>query len=178
MIEVGRLVVKIAGRDAGCKAIIIDILDDNYVLLDGETRRRKCNILHVEPLEQKIDIKKNASHDEVSKALKDLGIESRETKPKPKTQKPKAKRKTPEQLRARKEEKRKFRDFFKPKEKEEKAEAKEITLEEKAGLTEEKKGEHKHEHHHEHKSDKKETKPAEKKESKPNTVKKTAAKKE
>ena len=72
MIEIGRLVTKIAGRDAGCKAIIIDILDDKYVLIDGETRRRKCNILHVEPLDQKADIKKNASHDEVSKALKEL----------------------------------------------------------------------------------------------------------
>lgn len=138
MIEIGRLVVKIAGRDAGKKAVIIDILDDNYVLLDGETRRRKCNILHIEPLSQKIDIKKNAPHDEVSKALKELGIEARQTKPKPKTQKPKAKRKTPEQLRAQKEEKRKFRDLFRPKKKEEKAEAKEVTLEEKAGLTEEK----------------------------------------
>ena len=139
MIEIGRLIVKIAGRDAGKKAVIIDILDDKYVLLDGETRRRKCNILHVEPLEQKIDIKKNAPHNEVSKALKELGIESRETKPKPKTQKPKAKRKTPEQLRVQKEEKKKFRDFFKPKEKEEKPETKEATLEEKAGLAEERK---------------------------------------
>lgn len=139
MIEIGRIVVKIAGRDASKKAVIIDILDDKFVLLDGETRRRKCNILHIEPLEQKIDIKKNASHDEVSKALKEFGIETRQTKPKPKTQKPKAKRKTPEQLRSQKEEKRKFRDIFRPKKKEEKLEAKEATLEEKAGLTEENK---------------------------------------
>src|SRR3989344_4382596 len=139
MIEIGRIVVKIAGRDAGKKAAIIDVLDNNYVLLDGETRRRKCNILHVEPLEQKVDIKKNASHDEISKVLKELGIETRETKPKPKTQKPKAKRKTPEQIRSQKEEKKKLRDIFRPKKKEEKPEAKEITLEEKAGLAEEKK---------------------------------------
>jgi len=92
MIEIGRVVVKIAGRDAGCKAIIIDILDDTYIMLDGETRRRKCNILHVEPLNQKIEIKKNASHEEIAKALKELGIEARQTKPKPKTQKPKKKR--------------------------------------------------------------------------------------
>lgn len=172
MIEIGRIVVKIAGRDAGCKAIIIDVLDGKYVLLDGETRRRKCNILHVEPLEQKIDIKKNASHDEVSKALKELGIETRQTKPKPKTQKPKAKRKTPEQLRVQKEEKRKFRDIFRPKKKEEKTEEKkETSLEEKAGLVEEKKEEAK------------ETKPAEKKKEakpkaeKPKKVAKTGNKK-
>src|SRR3989338_9123688 len=69
MIEIGRLVVKIAGRDAGKKALIIDVIDDNYVMLDGETRRRKCNILHIEPLNQVVQIKKNASHEEISKAL-------------------------------------------------------------------------------------------------------------
>lgn len=138
MIEIGRLCVKIAGRDAGKKCVIIDILDNRFVMIDGETRRRKCNILHIEPLSQKTEIKKNASHEDVAKALKELGIEARQTKPKPKTQKPKAKRKTPEQLRAQKEEKRKFRDIFRPKKKEEKVEAKEATLEEKAGLVEEK----------------------------------------
>jgi len=160
MLEIGRLVMKIAGRDAGCKAVIIDILDDKYVLLDGETRRRKSNVLHIEPLNQKLDIKKKAPHDEVAKALKELGIEARETKPRPKTQKPIRKRKTSEQLKAQKEEKKKFRDIFKPKKKEEKAEAKETTLEEKAGLGEEKAG-----------LEVKEANPAEKKESKPKAEK-------
>ena len=168
MIEIGRLCVKIAGRDAGKKAIIIDILDDKYVLIDGETRRRKCNILHIEPLNQTIKIEKNASHEHVSKALKEIGIETRQTKPKPKTQRPIKKRKTPEQLKIQKEEKKKFRDIFKPKKKEEKTESKEVTLEEKAGLIEEK-------------EESKETKTAEKqaKEVKPKAApKKTPKKKE
>jgi large subunit ribosomal protein L14e len=138
MIEVGRLVVKIAGRDAGKKAVIIDILDDKFVLVDGETRRRKVNILHIEPLTQVANIGKNAPHDEVARVLDELGLKARETKPKPKTQRPRTKRKTPEQLRVRKEEKRKLRDIFRPKKKAEKAETQETTLEEKAGLAEEK----------------------------------------
>ena len=140
-IEIGRVVVKIAGRDAGKKAIIVDILNDKYVLIDGETRRRKCNILHIEPLNQVVKIGKNANHEDVSKALKEIGLEARVTKPKPKTQKPKKKRKSPEQLKAQKEEKKKFRDIFKPKKKEEKTE--ETTLEAKAGLVGEKKEEEK-----------------------------------
>ena len=164
MIEIGRLVTKIAGRDAGCKAVIIDILDDKYILLDGETRRRKCNILHIEPLNQKIEIKKNASHDDVVKALKEIGIESRETKPKQKTTKPIKKRKTPEQLKAQKEEKKKLRDIFRSKKKEEKTETKEASLEEKAGLLESK-------------EEKQEIKTAEK-ETKPKTEKLKVAKKE
>lgn len=139
MIEIGRLVTKIAGRDAGKRALIIDILDDKFVLIDGETRRRKVNILHIEPLNQVIKIGKNSSHEEVAKTLKELNIEARATKPKPKTTKPHKKRKTPEQLRAKKEEKKKLMDIFKFKKKEEGAEEKkEITLEEKAGLAEEK----------------------------------------
>ena len=142
MIEIGRIVTKIAGRDAGCKAIIIDILDDKYVLIDGETRRRKVNILHIEPLNQIIKIEKNASHEAVSKVFDEIGIKARVTKPKPKTEKPRKKRKTPEQLREQKEEKRKLRDLFKFKKKEEKVEEKkEATLEEKAGLVEEEKEE-------------------------------------
>ena len=143
MIEIGRVIIKTAGRDASKKGVIIDILDDKYVLVDGETRRRKVNILHIEPLNQTVKIDKNANHEDVSKALKELGMEARATKPKPKTQRPHKKRKTPEQLRVQKEEKRKFRDIFKPKRKEEKAEEKEATLEEKAGLVEEEKEESK-----------------------------------
>lgn len=136
IIEIGRLCVKIAGRDAGKKALITDILDDKYVLIDGETRRRKCNILHLEPLSQVLKIEKNASHEEVAKALKEIGIEARETKPKQKTERPRKKRKTAEELRLQKgpqkEDKKKLRDVFKPKKKE----RKEGTLEEKAGIAE------------------------------------------
>ena len=136
MIEVGRVCVKLAGRDASKKCVIVDILDDKFVLIDGETRRRRCNILHLEPLEQVVKIKKNASHDDVASALKEIGLEARVSKPKQKSQRPRTKRKTPEQLREKKQEKKKLRDVFRPKKKE--AEAKETSLEEKAGLAEEK----------------------------------------
>lgn len=69
MLEIGRVVLKIAGRDAGLEGVVVDVLDENYVLLDGHVRRRKCNINHVEPLSKTIDIKKNASHADVLKAL-------------------------------------------------------------------------------------------------------------
>ena len=165
MIEIGRLAVKIAGRDAGKKCIIVDILDSKFVLIDGETRRRKCNTLHIEPLNQVVKIDKNASHEEVAKVLKGLGIETRQTKPKPKTKRPRKKRKTPEQLRVQKQEKRKLRDIFRPKKKEAAEEKEEKSLEEKAGLVDEKK-------------ESKETKPkAPEKKEKPKTANKTPAKK-
>lgn len=89
MIEVGRLCVKIAGREAGKKCVILDVIDDNYVLIDGQLRRKKCNISHLEPLEKKIEIKKGASHSEVVDEFKKLKIEIKETKKKEKKEKPK-----------------------------------------------------------------------------------------
>jgi large subunit ribosomal protein L14e len=143
MIEIGRLCVKIAGRDAGLKCVVVDILEDKFVLVDGETRRRKCNIMHLEPLKDVIKIKKNASHEDVKKEFEKLSLKARETKPKQKTERPMKKRKTPEQLREQKEEKKKLMDLFKKK-KEEAVKGKGVektgdSLEEKAGLVEEEK---------------------------------------
>jgi len=94
--DIGRLIIKTAGRDAGKKAIIVDILDKNHVLIDGETRRRKCNIAHLEPLGKVIKIKKNASHEDVETAFKELGLKIRATKPKEKKERPRKKRKVKE----------------------------------------------------------------------------------
>jgi large subunit ribosomal protein L14e len=125
MMEVGRVCVKLAGRDAGKKCVIIGILEGNIVMIDGETRRRKCNIKHLEPLKQTISIKDNASHEEVAKAFKELGVELKETKPKEKTEKPK-KVKASKKEAAPKEETKKEK---KAKAKEEKAEKKEAKKE-------------------------------------------------
>jgi large subunit ribosomal protein L14e len=74
MFEIGRLCVKVAGREAGSKIVIVDVIDKNFVLIDGQTKRKKCNISHLEPLPQIIKIKKNASTDEVKKEFEKLNI--------------------------------------------------------------------------------------------------------
>lgn len=91
--EIGRLCMKTAGRDAGRKCIVIDIIDNNFVLIDGETRRRKCNIKHLEPTNNIIKINKNAAHDEVKDAFKELNLNARESKPKEKKERPRKVRK-------------------------------------------------------------------------------------
>jgi large subunit ribosomal protein L14e len=89
MIEIGRLCIKTAGRDSNCKCVIIDIIDSKMVLVDGETRRKKVNVLHLEPTTKKIDIKKGASRADIVKEFKKLGIELKEKKSKKKQEKPK-----------------------------------------------------------------------------------------
>lgn len=82
MIEVGRLCVKTSGRDSMKKCVVVDQLDKGRVLIDGETRRRPCNPAHLEPLSQVLNISKGASHADVKAAMKELGIEMKDTKPK------------------------------------------------------------------------------------------------
>jgi large subunit ribosomal protein L14e len=78
-IEVGRICVKIAGREAGRKCVIVDIIDENFVLVTGPksltgVKRRRCNINHLEVLDKKIEIPKGASDEEVLKAIEQAGL--------------------------------------------------------------------------------------------------------
>ncbi len=78
-IEIGRICVKISGREAGRKCVIVDIIDENYVLITGPksltgVKRRRCNINHIEILDKKIEIAKGASDEEVMKALESLKL--------------------------------------------------------------------------------------------------------
>ena len=70
VIEVGRVCVKIAGHEAGKKCVIVDVVDRNYVLVAGpEVKRKRCNIAHLEPLPQKLDIAKGASDEDIKQAF-------------------------------------------------------------------------------------------------------------
>ena len=68
-IEVGRICVKIAGREAGEKCVIVEIIDDKFVEVVGTSmKNRKCNIKHLEPLDQIIEIK-SEDVEEIKKEL-------------------------------------------------------------------------------------------------------------
>jgi large subunit ribosomal protein L14e len=78
-IEVGRICVKLCGRETGKKCVIVDIIDKSFVLVTGPksvtgVKRRRANINHLEPLAEKIDIKRGASEEEVVEALKQKGL--------------------------------------------------------------------------------------------------------
>jgi large subunit ribosomal protein L14e len=87
MLTVGRLCVKTAGRDAMEHCVIVEEIDEKYVLVDGNTRRKKVNKSHIEPLNKTIDIKKGATTKDVHTAFEKLGLpvkirgEARSAKP-------------------------------------------------------------------------------------------------
>ncbi len=103
MMEIGRICMKTAGRERGKVCVIVDILDENFVLIDGNVRRRRCNIDHLEPTPKKLDINKGARTETILKALKEAGyeIEPWKLRKKEKAKEPKKK----EKPKAKKEEK-------------------------------------------------------------------------
>lgn len=68
-IEVGRVCVKIAGREAGEKCVIVEVIDDKFVEVVGTgIKNRRCNIKHLEPVDQTIEIKSD-NVEEIKKEL-------------------------------------------------------------------------------------------------------------
>jgi len=77
-IEVGRICMKVTGREAGKHCVVVDIIDKNFVLITGPkevtgVKRRRVNIDHVKPTENKIKIKRGAADEEVSKVFSESG---------------------------------------------------------------------------------------------------------
>ncbi|MEM2214272.1 MAG: 50S ribosomal protein L14e [Candidatus Nezhaarchaeales archaeon] len=77
-IEIGRICVKNSGRLAGRKCVIVDIIDENFVLVTGPkdvtgVKRKRSNIKHLIPTPEKIDIRRGASDEEVKDALEKAG---------------------------------------------------------------------------------------------------------
>ena len=69
--DIGRIVVKTRGREAGKYAVIVDVIDKNYLLIDGlKVRRRRVNYNHIEPTTELIDLEKGADHTAVEAAIK------------------------------------------------------------------------------------------------------------
>jgi len=82
MIEVGRLCVKIAGRDAGKHCAIVEVVDKKTVVIEGSTRKRRCNVIHLYPLAEVIDVKN------LAKEFETRGFEVFSSKPRKATVKP------------------------------------------------------------------------------------------
>jgi len=88
--SIGRVCIKLAGRDAGKTCVIIDTIDERTVLIDGQTRRRKVNVLHLEPTKHILKISKGVSSEDLAAALETLGISvGPKSKPKKGTERPK-----------------------------------------------------------------------------------------
>jgi large subunit ribosomal protein L14e len=75
VMDVGRVCMKLTGREAGSRCVIVDVIDRNYVMVTGPeeitgVRRRRVNLSHLRPLDETVDISRNASDDDIAALFK------------------------------------------------------------------------------------------------------------
>jgi large subunit ribosomal protein L14e len=70
-VSIGQLCVLLRGRNAGRKVVVVDFEKGNFALVDGlRVKRKKRNIRHLLPVQERIEIKRGASHEEIVERLK------------------------------------------------------------------------------------------------------------
>jgi len=79
-VEVGRVCVKLRGREVGRRCVIVDIIDRNYVLVTGPedltgVRRRRANMDHLKILNERIGIDRNATDEDVRVAIRNKDVD-------------------------------------------------------------------------------------------------------
>ncbi len=77
-VEVGRLCVKTAGRENGNKCVVVDVMDKSFAMITGPkavtgVKRKRVNLSHIMPLQDRIELARGASDEEVSSALTAAG---------------------------------------------------------------------------------------------------------
>ncbi len=66
-VEPGRVCVKLKGRDAGKKCVIMKVIDHNFVEIKSADRKkvRRANIQHLELLDKVVDISNEKELEEI-----------------------------------------------------------------------------------------------------------------
>jgi large subunit ribosomal protein L14e len=68
--DVGRVCVKLRGREKGSECVVVDVIDRNYVVVAGpDVKRRRVNMHHLRPLDREVDIGRDATDEDVAAAL-------------------------------------------------------------------------------------------------------------
>jgi len=77
-VEVGRICLKTAGREKGKKCVIVDVMDKSFAIVTGPkkvtgVKRKRVNLNHITILQDKLEIKRGASDEEVTQSLETTG---------------------------------------------------------------------------------------------------------
>lgn len=67
---IGRVCIKLCGREAGEQAVVLEKVDEKHVSIIGpKVRKRKCNIAHLFPTGKTIKITKSVTQKELAAKL-------------------------------------------------------------------------------------------------------------
>jgi len=131
MLEVGRVCLKVAGREAGKYCVVLKKIDDNFVLVTGPklltgVRRRRCNVEHLEALPYVLEIKEDASDEEVIAAYEKANLISKFNLKKPSAAQLKAEKEKAEKKEVKEKEKIEEKEVKAKGEKKKREKAKEV----------------------------------------------------
>jgi len=78
-LEIGRVCMKVAGREMGKYCTVLKKENDAFVLVTGPkfltgVKRRRCNVEHLEPMPYLLEIKEDAGDEEVIAAFEKAGL--------------------------------------------------------------------------------------------------------
>ena len=73
--EIGQVCVKTVGREKGKYCVVVKNVDKNFVIVSGPkaltgVKRRRANVIHLQPLQYRLEIKEDASDEEILEAWK------------------------------------------------------------------------------------------------------------
>ncbi len=78
-LDIGTVCLKVSGREGGNICTVVKSVDKTFVMITGPKlvtgiKRRRCNIEHLEPTEIKLDIKEDATDEEIIEAYKKANV--------------------------------------------------------------------------------------------------------
>lgn len=78
-LAVGTVCMKVAGRESGAICCVVKPIDKTFIMVTGPKlvtgiKRRRCNIEHLEPTEIKLEIKEDATDEEIIEAYKKANV--------------------------------------------------------------------------------------------------------
>lgn len=79
LLDIGRVAMKISGRESGKICCVVKKISNSFVLVTGPklltgVKRRQCNVEHLEPTQHILEIKEEASDEEVIEAYKKANL--------------------------------------------------------------------------------------------------------
>jgi large subunit ribosomal protein L14e len=92
---IGRVCLKIAGREAGKISVIVDKdkKNENFVIIDGDVKKRRCNFSHLKHLATVIKVSSKDDSKKIIDSLIKAGYKiEKDQKPKKVRKKPKSKK--------------------------------------------------------------------------------------
>ncbi len=75
MMNIGQICVKMVGKEKGKYCVVVKKIDENFVVVSGPkvltgVKRRRANVIHLQPLQYTLEIKEDATDEELVEAWK------------------------------------------------------------------------------------------------------------